>query len=193
MAFAADAALHSGFACRPAGALLYLLNLLNLLNTSCRVVCASAPLPKAWRAKPAMPLQALRAGRVPLVEVWKLRGLEAWLFQRLHPSRACRAFCSLFSVAVEGLARCACTLCSPGRVSAPCPACASTPPVSVPLCLLCGLCVLRNLRFPILAVLLCAPLWSFVFFVIAPQREACPSLQTSKLLNFQKGPFWGPF
>ena len=80
----------------------------------------------------------LRAGRVPLVEVWKLRGLEAWLFQRLHPSRACRALCSLFSVAVEGLARCACTLCSPGRVSAPCPACASTPPVSVTLCILCA-------------------------------------------------------
>ena len=36
---------------------------------------------------------------------------------------ACRpvgALCSPFSVAVEGLARCACTLCSPGRVSAPC-------------------------------------------------------------------------
>ena len=60
-----------------------------------------------------------RAGRVPLVEVWKFRGLEAWLFQRLHPSRACRAFCSPFSVAVEGLARCACTLRSPGRFSAP--------------------------------------------------------------------------
>ena len=43
-----------------------------------------------------------------LVEVWKLRGLEAWLFQRLHPSRACRALRSLFSV-----------LRSPGRVSAP--------------------------------------------------------------------------
>ena len=69
----------------------------------------------------------LRAGRAPLVEVWKFRGLEAWLFQRLHPSRACRALCSLFSV-----------LCSPGRVSAPCPACASTPPVSVTLCILCA-------------------------------------------------------
>ena len=41
---------------------------------------------------------------------------------RLHPSRACRALCFLFSVAVEGLARCACTLCSLGRASAPSPA-----------------------------------------------------------------------
>ena len=35
------------------------------------------------------------------VEVWKLRGLEAWLSQRPCPSRACRAFSvlrSLFSV-----------------------------------------------------------------------------------------------
>ena len=58
MAFAADAALHSGLARRPIGALLYLLHLLNLLNTPCWAVGASAPFPKAWRAKPAMPLQA---------------------------------------------------------------------------------------------------------------------------------------
>ena len=109
-----------------------------------------------------MPLQALRAGRVLLVEVWKLRGLEAWLFQRLHPSRACRALCSLFSVRVAPARS---VLCSPGRVSAPCPACASTPPVSVPLCLLCGLCVLRNLRFP--CVVLRVPSWFFVSFVFS--------------------------
>ena len=121
----------------------------------------------------------LRAGRVPLVEVWKLRGLEAWLFQRLHPSRACRALCSLWPWKVWRVAPARSVLCSPGRVSAPCPACASTPPVSVPLCLLCGLCVLRNLRFPILAVLLCAPLWSFVFFVIAPQGK--PSTLSQRL------------
>ena len=42
------------------------------------------------------------------VEVWKFRGLEAWFFQRFHPSRACRAFCFLFSV-----------LCLLGRDSAP--------------------------------------------------------------------------
>ena len=58
MAFAADAALHSGLARRPIGALLYLLNLLHLLNAPCWAVGASAPFPKAWRAKPAMPLQA---------------------------------------------------------------------------------------------------------------------------------------
>ena len=55
MAFAVAAALCNGFACRPVGALLYLLNLLNLLT---QAVGASAPFPKAWRAKPAMPLQA---------------------------------------------------------------------------------------------------------------------------------------
>ena len=128
-------------------------------------MCASAPFPKAWRAKPATPLQALRAGRAPLVEVWKLRGLEAWLFQRLHPSRACRALCSLWPWKVWRFAPARSVLCSPGRVSAPCPACASTPPVSVPLCLLCGLCVLRNLRFPcvVLFVSLCGPSCSLCF------------------------------
>ena len=59
----------------------------------------------------------LRAGRAPLVEVWKFRGLEAWSLHSASPvARLSRV---LFSVAVEGLARCACTLCSPGRFSAP--------------------------------------------------------------------------
>ena len=48
------------------------------------------------------------------LEAWKFRGLEAWLDRaglrptprQLHPSRACRAFCSLFSV-----------FCSLGRVA----------------------------------------------------------------------------
>ena len=78
------------------------------------------------------------------------------------------------------------------------PACASTPPASVPLCLLCVLCVRRNRRFPH-AGSLCVPSWFFVDFVIAAQRPASsspqatarastsgapPSLQTSKLPNF---------
>ena len=59
----------------------------------------------------------LRAGRAPLVEVWKFRGLEAWSLHSASPvARLSRV---LFSVAVEGLALCACTLCSPGRFSAP--------------------------------------------------------------------------
>ena len=45
--------------CKAASAaLLYLLHLLHLLNTPCWAVGASAPFSKAWRAKPAMPLQA---------------------------------------------------------------------------------------------------------------------------------------
>ena len=40
------------------------------------------------------------------VEVWKLRGLEVWLSQRPHSSRACRALS---------------VLCSPGRAGAPSP------------------------------------------------------------------------
>ena len=91
--------------------------------------------------------------------------MEAWLFQRLHPSRACRALCSLWPWKVWRFAPARSVLCSPGRVSAPCPACASTPPVSVPLCLLCGLCVLRNLRFP--CVVLRVPSWFFVSFVFS--------------------------
>ena len=104
---------------RPAGALLHLLNLLNLLT---RVVGASAPLPQSMacearhaptgppgrtcafaHARRPAPLrsQILCVLRVlcdsqntlaVLVEVWKLRGLEAWLSQRPCPSRACRAF-----------------------------------------------------------------------------------------------------
>ena len=46
------------FRLSPVRALLYLLNLLHLLNAPCWAVGASAPFPKAWRAKPAMPLQA---------------------------------------------------------------------------------------------------------------------------------------
>ena len=78
------------------------------------------------------------------------------------------------------------------------PACASTPPASVPLCLLCVLCVRRNRRFPH-AGSLCVHSWFFVDFVIAAQRPASSSpqatarastsgaplsLQTSKLPNF---------
>ena len=45
--------------CKAASAaLLYLLYLLHLLHLLTQAVGASAPFPKAWRAKPAMPLQA---------------------------------------------------------------------------------------------------------------------------------------
>ena len=73
----------------------------------------SAPLPKAWRAKPAMPYRPFG----PDVRLeWKFGSLEAWRLglctaPRLSPRRG-----ALFSV-----------LRSPGRVSAPCPACDSTP------------------------------------------------------------------
>ena len=57
------------------------------------------------------------------LEVWKLGCLEVWfLCTTIVLSRACRALCFLFSVAVEGLALWACTLCSLGRASAPSPA-----------------------------------------------------------------------
>ena len=132
-----------------------------------------------------------------------------------HPynSSVARLPGALFSVAVEGLRLRRCTLWSPfsgaalaapplpGRGAAPhslpisqshpAPsACASTPKICINL---------RNLRFPILTIL-CVPLWFFVSFVIAAQRPvtsspeatarartsgAPPSLQTSKLPNFQ--------
>ena len=67
------------------------------------------------------------------LEVWKLGCLEVWfLCTTIVLSRACRALC--FSVAVEGLALWACTLCSLGRASAPSPAgawgSAPHPPIS---------------------------------------------------------------
>ena len=69
------------------------------------------------------------------LEVWKLGCLEVWfLCTTIVLSRACRALCFLFSVAVEGLALWACTLCSLGRASAPSPAgawgSAPHPPIS---------------------------------------------------------------
>ena len=85
------------------------------LTPLCRTVClpprrgapvspASPASPDPGRVRVSAPSQSVacearhaptgpRAGRAPLVEVWKLRGLEAWLFQRLA-RRACRAFCS---------------------------------------------------------------------------------------------------
>ena len=46
-----------------------------------------------------MPLQALRAGRAPLVEAWKFRSLEAWsLHSALPVARLPRALSSQFSV-----------------------------------------------------------------------------------------------
>ena len=75
---------------------------------------------------PALCFVCLRGSSCPLCFPEKHSSFS----QRLHLSRACRAFCSRgrfgasrlhapFSVAVEGLARCACTLCSPGRRSRP--------------------------------------------------------------------------
>ena len=59
---------------------------------------------------------------------WKFGSLDAWKFGFSAQRLFCRAlaarsvFCFLFSVAVEGLALWACTLCSLGRASAPSPA-----------------------------------------------------------------------
>ena len=66
----------------------------------------SAPLPKAWRAKPAMPLQALRAGRAPCAH-----------------ARPAPASCFVSFVIPKTHWQ---------------SACASTPPVSVTLCILCA-------------------------------------------------------
>ena len=149
---------------RPAGALLHLLN---LLPGVCVARARQRPFPKAWRAKPAMPRQALRAGRAPCAHarpapcvVFLSRGrfgplglhgvlcvlcvlcdkstlavllrASSWSFvsfvsapqgkpstlsQRLHPSRACRALRSLFSVHCSLGRRCRPSR-SPGRFSA---------------------------------------------------------------------------
>ena len=86
------------------------------------------------------------------LEVWKLGCLEVWLsVHPFHPSRACRAFRSLWPWKVWRFAPARSVLCSPGRVSAPCPVGGSRPLIGFNL---------RNRRFPILAVLL--PSCSFV-------------------------------
>ena len=160
-------------------------------------------MPVARKGAPASPESPESPERVPGVqgrlEAWKFRGLEAWLSRwgsaphpTTSPSPACRAH--LFSVAVEGLALWACTLCSPfsgaalaapplpGREAAPHTLQSANQPI--PLC---------SLRF-------------FSAFVGAAQRGvssppkavarastsvAPPSLQTSKLLwSVLRVPSW---
>ena len=151
------------------------------------------PKTKAWRAKPATPLQA--------------PGPDVCLAHTHGPSPASP------SLAVEGLALWACTVSFVSFViekHSGSPACGSTPPASVPLCLLCVLCVLRNLRFH-LRCALCVPSWFFVSLaveglalwactVVAAQRSvssppraaaraftsvAPPNFQASKLPSLQ--------
>ena len=150
---AADAALNNGFACRPAGALLYLLNLLHLLN---QVVCASAPLPQSMACEARHAPQALRAGRAPLVEVWKFRGLEAWSLHSASP------------VAPQGRS----VLRSPFSVLWG----ASAPLVQRALARPQSATNLRNLRFLILAVLLRASSWSFVPLRVSPAGQTFHTL-----------------
>ena len=110
---------------------------------------------------------------------------------------------ALFSVAVEGLALCACTLCSLGRVSAPCPICPTaqsmrrTGDAGAPL-RGDGEDIVQGTPLERLSGNLRVPLWSFVSFVIP--RNTSPlsnalfvarlprptrSNQASKPLNFQ--------
>ena len=106
------------------------------------------------------------------VEVWKLGCLEVWLSRCTTISPVARLSGVLFSVAVEGLALWACTLCSPfsraRKRPSPAGVWGSAP----------------HLSNQLISQILCVPLWSFVFFVIAAQREACPNLQASKLPSF---------
>ena len=93
--------------------------------------------PSFWHVADVPPVQGQ-------LEVWKLGCLEVWLsVHPFHPSRACRAFRSLWPWKVWRFAPARSVLCSPGRVSAPCPVGGSRPLIGFNL---------RNRRFPILAV-----------------------------------------
>ena len=130
------------------------------------------------------------------MEVWKLGCLEVWfLCTTIVLSRACRALCFLFSVAVEGLALWACTLCSLGRASAPSPAGAwgSAPHLPiipflqspktfvsfVILCTLCGKNTLAVLRALARRPSLCLSVFSVVsvFFVICGSPASCLAVE----------------
>ena len=132
-----------------------------------------------------------------------------------HPSPACRALCSPFSVAVEGLALRACTLRSPRRACAPFPLpgrgaaphtfqSANRPSFFVPFAVLCVLCGKtdwqsaggsrpligsnrRNRRF-----LLRVSLWFFVHLRVSPAGQTShlrPTPSLSPACRAPRSPF----